>query len=66
MTIEAQSERIVEMASVILVVACLVMAFGALSAWRSKARTRTKKRVAQAPPEILFLAEPQKLSSKAD
>ena len=60
MTIEAQSERIVEIASLVLALTCLFMAFGALSAWLLRARKRIKKPPDQPRPEILFLAEPQK------
>jgi hypothetical protein len=60
MTIEAQSERIVEIASMVLAAACLVMAWGVLSTLLARARNRVKRRGDQAPREVLFLAEPQK------
>jgi hypothetical protein len=60
MTMEAQSDRIVEIASMVLAAACLVIAWGVLSGLLSRAKKRMKGRGDQAPQEVLFLAEPQK------
>jgi hypothetical protein len=63
MTLDSQSELIVEIASAILGGACIVMAWGALSAWRSRPKNRIKRRADQGSPEALFLPDPPESSA---